>query len=43
MDNFKTPFRVIVGGNVMVNGGQPTPAGKLVGAVQADAHASLGG
>src|SRR5215468_10541927 len=43
MDNFKTPFRVLVGGDVIVTGGQQTPAGKLVGAVQADAHASLGG
>jgi hypothetical protein len=43
MDNFKTPFRVLVGGDVTVTGGQQTPAGKLVGAVQADAHASLGG
>jgi hypothetical protein len=41
-DNFKTPFRVLVVGEFVMRGGQPIPAGKLVGAVQGDAHVSLG-
>jgi len=43
MDDFHTPFRVLVTGTETVHGGQSTPAGKLTGSVQADAHASLGG
>lgn len=42
MDDFHMPFRVLVSGSIAVHGGQPTPAGRLVGSVQADAHTSLG-
>ena len=41
MDDFRTPFRVIVSGTITVHGGDTTPTGKLVGDVQADAHVSL--
>jgi len=41
MDNFKTPFRVIVAGDVVVTGGDATPTGKLVGQVNVEGHVSL--
>ena len=41
MDDFRTPFRLIVAGTVIVHGGDTTPTGKLVGDVQADAHVSI--
>jgi hypothetical protein len=41
LDDFRTPFRVLVVGKITVHGGDTTPTGKLVGDVQADAHVSL--
>jgi hypothetical protein len=41
MDDFHTPFNVIVSGIVDVKGGEPTPMGKLIGFVSADAHAGI--
>jgi hypothetical protein len=41
LDDFHTPFRVLVHGQVTVRGGDPRPAGRLVGAVQAHAHVGL--
>jgi hypothetical protein len=42
MDDFHTPFRVFVSGEITVRGGAPTPQGKLVGSVQAEARAGIG-
>jgi hypothetical protein len=42
MDDFHTPFRVFVSGEITVRAGQPTPQGRLVGSVQAEAHAGIG-
>jgi hypothetical protein len=41
MDDFHTPFRVIVYGVVAVHGGQASPTGRMVGQVNASAKASL--
>src|SRR4029078_4318978 len=41
MDNFHTPFRVLVSGTLPVHGGEDLPMGLLVGSVQADAHAGI--
>jgi hypothetical protein len=41
MDDFHTPFRVFVVGEILVRGGDETPDGRLVGSVQAEAHVGL--
>jgi len=41
MNNFKTPFNVIVGSTLLVQAGQPVPAGKLDAVVHIKAHAGL--
>jgi len=41
MDDFHMPFRVLVSGEITVHGGDTLPTGRLVGSVQADAHAGL--
>lgn len=41
MNDFHTPFRVGVTGTVALRAGDKTPTGRLVGSVQADAHAGL--
>jgi hypothetical protein len=41
MNDFTTPFRVIVNGQVTLHAGDPIPMGRLVGSVQANAHVSL--
>ncbi len=39
--NFKTPFRVLVSGEIALRGGDPVPMGRLVGAVHASVTAGL--
>ncbi|MDQ3364071.1 MAG: hypothetical protein M3680_01390 [Myxococcota bacterium] len=41
MNNYKTPFNVIVGSTLMVQAGQPVPAGKLDAIISIRAHAGL--
>lgn len=41
MNNFKTPFNVIVGSTLLVQAGQPVPSGKLDAVVHIKAHAGL--
>lgn len=41
MNDFHTPFRVGVSGEVALHAGDPAPSGKLVGSVQANAHVGL--
>jgi hypothetical protein len=41
MNNYKTPFNVIVGSTLTVTAGQPVPAGKLDAVVNIRAHAGL--
>ncbi|MBA3819230.1 MAG: hypothetical protein H0X17_10090 [Deltaproteobacteria bacterium] len=41
MNNYKTPFNVIVGSTLTVQPGQPVPAGKLDAVVNIRAHAGL--
>ncbi len=41
MDDFRTPFRAIVYGEIVVHGGQASPTGRMVGQINATAKASL--
>ncbi len=41
IDDYKTPFRIIVAGTEVLNAGDPVPQGRIVGTVQATAHVSL--
>ena len=41
MGDFKTPFNIIVGSNLLVQQGDPVPAGKLVVSVGVKAHAGV--
>ena len=41
MNNFKTPFNIIVGSTLLVQAGQPVPSGKLDAVVHIKAHAGL--
>lgn len=41
MGDFKTPFNIIVGSNLLVQQGDPVPAGKLVVNVGVKAHAGV--
>ena len=41
MKDYKTPFTVIVAGEVIIQAGQPVPKGKLSGVVTVVAHAGL--
>lgn len=41
MNNFKTPFNVIVGSTLVIAEGTPVPAGKLEAVVRIKAHAGL--
>jgi len=41
MNNFKTPFNVIVGSKLLVSAGTPVPAGKLDAVLHINAHAGL--
>lgn len=41
MENFRTPFNVIIAGRVDIRAGDPVPDGRLVGVVAVKAHAGL--
>lgn len=41
MGDFKTPFNIVVGSNLLVQQGDPVPAGRLVVSVAVKAHAGV--
>jgi hypothetical protein len=41
MGDFRTPFNLLVAGDIVLRAGDPVPSGKLVAQVSVDAHAGL--